>query len=148
MQVFLGHNGVRDLEGNDLPRLVYVSREKRPGFDHHKKAGAMNALVDLSPFLYVLGINIFLIHLLIFFFFRWIFKIRVSAIISNAPYILNVDCDHYINNSKALRESMCFMMDPTSGKKICYVQFPQRFDGIDRHDRYSNRNVVFFDVRA
>ncbi|GMN48513.1 hypothetical protein TIFTF001_017681 [Ficus carica] len=114
--VFLGHNGVRDLEGNDLPRLVYVSREKRPGFDHHKKAGAMNALI------------------------------RVSAIISNAPYILNVDCDHYINNSKALREAMCFMMDPTSGKKICYVQFPQRFDGIDRHDRYSNRNVVFFDI--
>lgn len=73
-------------------------------------------------------------------------KIRVSAVLSNAPYLLNVDCDHYINNSKALREAMCFMMDPTSGKKVCYVQFPQRFDGIDRHDRYSNRNVVFFDV--
>lgn len=41
---------------------------------------------------------------------------------------------------------MCFMMDPTSGKKVCYVQFPQRFDGIDNRDRYSNRNVVFFDV--
>lgn len=26
-------------------RLVYVSREKRPGFKHHKKAGVMNALV-------------------------------------------------------------------------------------------------------
>ncbi|KAH1260613.1 Cellulose synthase A catalytic subunit 6 [UDP-forming] [Glycine max] len=116
IQVFLGQNGVRDIEGNELPRLVYVSREKRPGYDHHKKAGAMNALV------------------------------RVSAIITNAPYVLNVDCDHYINNSKALREAMCFMMDPTSGKKICYVQFPQRFDGIDRHDRYSNRNVVFFDI--
>ncbi|XP_043715655.1 cellulose synthase A catalytic subunit 2 [UDP-forming]-like isoform X1 [Telopea speciosissima] len=116
IQVFFGQNGVRDVEGNLLPRLVYVSREKRPGFDHHKKAGAMNALV------------------------------RVSAIISNAPYVLNVDCDHYINNSKALREAMCFMMDPTSGKKVCYVQFPQRFDGIDRHDRYSNRNVVFFDI--
>ncbi|KAJ0086465.1 hypothetical protein Patl1_08025 [Pistacia atlantica] len=116
IQVFLGHNGVRDIEGNELPRLVYVSREKRPGFNHHKKAGAMNALI------------------------------RVSAIISNAPYLLNVDCDHYINNSKALREAMCFMMDPTSGKKICYVQFPQRFDGIDRNDRYSNRNVVFFDI--
>nr|GFC23126.1 cellulose synthase A catalytic subunit 2 [UDP-forming]-like [Tanacetum cinerariifolium] len=60
--------------------------------------------------------------------------------------MLNVDCDHYINNSKALREAMCFMMDPIGGKKICYVQFPQRFDGIDRHDRYSNRNVVFFDI--
>ncbi|XP_026391601.1 cellulose synthase A catalytic subunit 2 [UDP-forming]-like [Papaver somniferum] len=116
IQVFLGHNGVCDVEGDTLPRLVYVSREKRPGFDHHKKAGAMNSLV------------------------------RVSAVISNAPYLLNVDCDHYINNSKALREAMCFMMDPTSGKKICYVQFPQRFDGIDRHDRYSNRNVVFFDI--
>lgn len=45
-QVFLGHNGVRDIEGNELPRLIYVSREKRPGFEHHKKAGAMNSLVS------------------------------------------------------------------------------------------------------
>ncbi|KAG7636984.1 putative hexosyltransferase chromatin regulator PHD family [Arabidopsis thaliana] len=116
IQVFLGHSGVCDMDGNELPRLVYVSREKRPGFDHHKKAGAMNSLI------------------------------RVSAVLSNSPYLLNVDCDHYINNSKAIREAMCFMMDPQSGKKICYVQFPQRFDGIDRHDRYSNRNVVFFDI--
>ena len=44
-QVFLGQSGGRDVEGNELPRLVYVSREKRPGYNHHKKAGAMNALV-------------------------------------------------------------------------------------------------------
>lgn len=148
-QVFLGQNGVRDIEGNLLPRLVYVSREKRPGFDHHKKAGAMNALVELSLSLSLLLTTCICINSLssstnIYVSF-WL-KIRVSAVISNAPYLLNVDCDHYINNSKALREAMCFMMDPTSGKKICYVQFPQRFDGIDRHDRYSNRNVVFFDV--
>ena len=36
-------------EGNELPHLVYVSREKRPGFEHHKKAAAMNSLVSLSP---------------------------------------------------------------------------------------------------
>jgi hypothetical protein len=48
LQVFLGHDGVRDVEGNELPRLVYVSREKRPGFDHHKKAGAMNSLVSFK----------------------------------------------------------------------------------------------------
>ncbi|KAF9626013.1 hypothetical protein IFM89_030678, partial [Coptis chinensis] len=42
---------------------------------------------------------------------------------------------------------MCFMMDPIYGKKM-HVQFPQRFDGIDRNDRYSNRNIVFFDVRC
>lgn len=116
IQVFLGHSGGLDTEGNELPRLVYVSREKRPGFQHHKKAGAMNALV------------------------------RVSAVLTNGPYLLNLDCDHYINNSKALREAMCFMMDPNLGKTVCYVQFPQRFDGIDKNDRYANRNTVFFDI--
>ncbi|XP_047315298.1 cellulose synthase A catalytic subunit 8 [UDP-forming] isoform X2 [Impatiens glandulifera] len=116
IQVFLGHSGAHDIEGNELPRLVYVSREKRPGYQHHKKAGAENALV------------------------------RVSAVLTNAPFILNLDCDHYINNSKAIREAMCFMMDPSVGRDLCYVQFPQRFDGIDRHDRYANRNTVFFDV--
>lgn len=48
--MFLGHSGVRDTDGNELPRLVYVSREKRPGFDHHKKAGAMNSLVSIMCF--------------------------------------------------------------------------------------------------
>lgn len=72
----------------------------------------------------------------------------MSAVLTNAPYILNLDCDHYVNNSKAVREAMCFMMDPTVGRDVCYVQFPQRFDGIDRSDRYANRNVVFFDVSA
>ncbi|KAI3826000.1 hypothetical protein L1987_00039 [Smallanthus sonchifolius] len=115
IQVFLGHNGGVDTDGNELPRLVYVSREKRPGFQHHKKAGAMNALI------------------------------RVSAVLTNGAYLLNVDCDHYFNNSKALKEAMCFMMDPAYGRKTCYVQFPQRFDGIDLHDRCANRNIVFFD---
>ncbi|CAI0551266.1 unnamed protein product [Linum tenue] len=98
-----------------LPMLVYVSREKRPGYDHNKKAGAMNALV------------------------------RTSAIMSNGPFILNLDCDHYVHNSLALREGMCFMLD-RGGDKICYVQFPQRFEGIDPSDRYANHNTVFFDV--
>ncbi|KAJ8431241.1 hypothetical protein Cgig2_028631 [Carnegiea gigantea] len=116
IQVYLGSEGALDVEGKELPKLVYVSREKRPGYQHHKKAGAMNALV------------------------------RVSAVLTNAPFLLNLDCDHYINNSKAVREAMCFLMDPQFGKKLCYVQFPQRFDGIDRHDRYANRNIVFFDI--
>ncbi|XP_057994661.1 cellulose synthase A catalytic subunit 2 [UDP-forming] isoform X2 [Hevea brasiliensis] len=48
IQVFSGHNVVHDIEGNELPRLVYVSREKRAGFEHHKKAGAMNALINMK----------------------------------------------------------------------------------------------------
>ncbi|CAL4906114.1 unnamed protein product [Urochloa decumbens] len=109
--------GLIDTTGVDirLPMLVYVSREKRPGYDHNKKAGAMNALV------------------------------RTSAIMSNGPFILNLDCDHYVHNSAALREGMCFMLD-RGGDRICYVQFPQRFEGIDPNDRYANHNLVFFDV--
>ena len=41
---------------------------------------------------------------------------------------------------------MCFMMDPNLGKHVCYVQFLQRFDGIDRNDRYDKSNTVFFDI--
>ncbi|XP_068642102.1 cellulose synthase-like protein D1 [Aristolochia californica] len=105
-----------DFTGIDirLPMFAYVSREKRSGFDHNKKAGAMNALV------------------------------RASAILSNGPFILNLDCDHYIYNCLAIREGMCFMMD-RSGDRICYIQFPQRFEGIDPSDRYANHNTVFFD---
>ncbi|KAL6842491.1 hypothetical protein ACP4OV_027726 [Aristida adscensionis] len=97
-----------------LPMLVYMSREKRPGYDHNKKAGAMNALV------------------------------RCSAVMSNGPFILNFDCDHYINNTQAVREAMCFVMD-RGGERIAYIQFPQRFEGIDPSDRYANNNTVFFD---
>lgn len=97
-----------------LPMFVYVSREKRAGYDHNKKAGAMNALV------------------------------RASAVLSNGPFILNLDCDHYIYNTQAIREGMCFMLD-RGGERICYIQFPQRFEGIDPSDRYANHNTVFFD---
>lgn len=50
LQVYLGSAGALDVEGKELPRLVYISREKRPGYPHHKKAGAMNALVCSKTF--------------------------------------------------------------------------------------------------
>ncbi|KAK8923486.1 Cellulose synthase-like protein D1 [Platanthera zijinensis] len=110
-----GHHFI-DFTNVDIrtPTLIYVSREKRPGYDHNKKAGAMNALV------------------------------RASAILSNGPFILNLDCDHYVYNSLAFREGMCYMMD-RGGDRICYVQYPQRFEGVDPSDRYANHNTVFFD---
>ncbi|KAI9073152.1 hypothetical protein K1719_044884 [Acacia pycnantha] len=116
IQVFLGQYGGHDTDGNELPRLVYVSREKRPKFKHHKKAGALNALV------------------------------RVSAVLSNAPYLLNLDYDHYINNSKAIREAMCFMMDPLQEKRVCYVQFSHRLDGADNNDKYNSPSTAFLDI--
>lgn len=66
--------------------------------------------------------------------------------LSNAPFVLNLDCNHYVNNSKAIREAMCFLLDIQVGKSICFVQFPQKFDSLDKHDRYANRNTVLFNV--
>ncbi|KAL4628045.1 hypothetical protein ACB092_05G209500 [Castanea dentata] len=39
-----------DIQGQTLPTLVYLSREKRPRYHHHFKAGAMNALLEMPGF--------------------------------------------------------------------------------------------------
>ncbi|XAR58666.1 Cellulose synthase (UDP-forming) [Bertholletia excelsa] len=143
--VYLGSEGALDAEGKELPKLVYVSRERRPGYQQHKKAGAMNALFCQLIAIYRGEIK----HP----FIRKKLRVLVLAFSEfgylrflQMPFILNLDCDHYINNSRPIREAMCFLMDPQLREKLCYVQFPQRFDGIDHHDRYANRNVVLFDV--
>ncbi|BAF21862.2 probable mixed-linked glucan synthase 3 [Oryza sativa Japonica Group] len=120
-----GHNlSLKDSTGNNLnfnatdvriPMLVYVSRGKNPNYDHNKKAGALNA------------------------------QLRASALLSNAQFIINFDCDHYINNSQAFRAAICFMLDQREGDNTAFVQFPQRFDNVDPKDRYGNHNRVFFD---
>ncbi|PWZ15866.1 putative mixed-linked glucan synthase 8 [Zea mays] len=99
-----------------LPMLVYISREKSPSYDHQKKAGAMNV------------------------------QLRISALLTNAPFIINFDGDHYVNNSQAFRAAMCFMLDRRDGENTAFVQFPQRFDDVDPTDRYCNHNRVFFDA--
>ncbi|CAN6207342.1 unnamed protein product [Urochloa humidicola] len=117
IQVLLGHPGDQDAEGNELPRLFYVSREKKPGFQHHGKAGALNALL------------------------------RVSALLTNGAYVLNLDHDHCVTNSAVLREAMCFFMDPDAGNSTCFVQFPLRL-GVedDGGDPDATRDSVFFDI--
>nr|XP_012461639.1 unnamed protein product [Gossypium raimondii] len=97
-----------DAEGNVLPTLVYLAREKRPQFHHHFKAGAMNALI------------------------------RVSAEISNSPIILNLDCDMYSNNLESIKDSLYFFMDEKNGHQIAYVQYPQHFNNLTKNDIYGN----------
>eukprot|EP01018_Ginkgo_biloba_P035713 Gb_30276 [translate_table: standard] len=99
-----------------VPRLVYVAREKRAGYKHQFKAGAMNALM------------------------------RVSGILSNSPFVLNLDCDMYINDSKCLKHAMCFLMDPNLEQTVAFVQFPQVFDNVGTQDVYGNRLVFLYDI--
>ncbi|GLJ07097.1 hypothetical protein SUGI_0058140 [Cryptomeria japonica] len=107
--------GIDRFEWN-APLLVYVAREKREGYKHQFKAGALNALM------------------------------RVSGILSNSPFILNLDCDTYINDSNALRHAMCVFMDTKLGYNAGFVQFPQVFDNLDRQDVHGNRLVFLYDV--
>ncbi|KAJ8527641.1 hypothetical protein K7X08_015092 [Anisodus acutangulus] len=101
------HNMV-DMDGNRLPTLVYMSREKKTKCPHNFKAGSMNSLI------------------------------RVSSQISNAPIILNLDCDMYSNDPDAIREALCFFMDENQGHKIAYIQYPQRYNNATKNDIYGN----------
>ncbi|GER25504.1 cellulose synthase [Striga asiatica] len=92
-----------------MPLLVYVSREKRPGHPHHFKGGALNALL------------------------------RVSALISNAPYFLVLDCDMYCGDPSSARHAMCFYLDPKISHEIAWVQYPQKFRNVSEHDIYDGR---------
>ncbi|XP_047948698.1 cellulose synthase-like protein G2 isoform X2 [Salvia hispanica] len=89
-----------------MPHLVYVAREKRPFHSHRFKAGALNVLL------------------------------RVSALISNSPYILVLDCDMYCNDPTSARQAMCFHLDPKLSPDLAFVQFPQRFYTLCDKDIY------------
>ncbi|KAK1293095.1 Cellulose synthase-like protein E6 [Acorus calamus] len=105
-----------DIEGSQLPTLVYMAREKRPNHPHNFKAGAMNALI------------------------------RVSSAISDGAIILNVDCDMYSNSSKSVRDVMCFFLDEEKGHEIAYVQFPQKFNNVTKNDIYSSSMITISEV--
>ncbi|KAM4092146.1 hypothetical protein ACB094_06G015400 [Castanea mollissima] len=62
--------------------------------------------------------------------------IRVSSVISNAPFILNLDCDMYANDADTVREALCFFMDDKRGHEISFVQYPQNYDNIMKNDIY------------
>ncbi|KAK7272276.1 hypothetical protein RJT34_28773 [Clitoria ternatea] len=97
-----------------LPHLIYVSREKRPHYPHNYKAGAMNVLT------------------------------RVSGLMTNAPFMLNVDCDMFVNNPKIVLHAMCILMDSKNGKDVAFVQcFQQFYDGI-KDDPFGNQCVGTF----
>ncbi|KAJ8422628.1 hypothetical protein Cgig2_001137 [Carnegiea gigantea] len=106
----------KDIQGDQLPTLVYLAREKRPKHFHNCKAGAMNALI------------------------------RVSSEISNGPIILNVDCDMYSNNSQSILDALCCFMDERRSHGIAFVQFPQKFENVTKNDIYSASLGVISEV--
>ncbi|OVA03409.1 Cellulose synthase [Macleaya cordata] len=95
-----------------LPHLVYVSREKRPKHPHHFKAGAMNVLT------------------------------RISGVMTNAPFMLNVDCDMFANNPQIVLHAMCLLLGTKKEKESGFVQCPQYFYGSPKDDPFGNQLIV------
>ncbi|QHO56162.1 hypothetical protein HN873_007364 [Arachis hypogaea] len=104
----------KEKHSEGLPHLIYISREKKPKHPHHYKAGAMNALT------------------------------KVSGLMTNAPIILNVDCDMFVNNAKIALHAMCVLLDPKGQKEVAFVQCPQQFYGKLKDDPLGNQMVVLF----
>ncbi|KAF8033395.1 hypothetical protein BT93_D2106 [Corymbia citriodora subsp. variegata] len=107
IEVLLDSSKDKDMAGNVMPNLIYLSREKSKNVPHHFKAGALNALL------------------------------RVSAVMTNAPIILTLDCDMCSNDPETPRRALCYLADPsTDQSQLGYVQFPQRFQGTNEGDIY------------
>lgn len=110
-------NDATDTKEPQIPQLIYVSREKSPPHPHHFKAGAVNTLL------------------------------RVSSVITNAPYILMLDCDMYSNDPSSARQAMCFHLDPDISPSLAFVQFPQKFHNVSCNDIYGSRIRTNFDIK-
>ncbi|URD79430.1 cellulose synthase-like protein [Musa troglodytarum] len=101
-------------EGSEdgFPHLIYVAREKTPRHSHRYKAGAMNALT------------------------------RVSGVMTNAPFMLNVDCDMFANNPEVVLHAMCLLLGVDDEVFAGFAQAPQQFYGALKDDPFGNQMVV------
>ncbi|KAL8536399.1 hypothetical protein ACS0TY_011861 [Phlomoides rotata] len=100
----------------DMPNLVYLSREKSKTTPHNFKAGALNALL------------------------------RVSGSMTNSPIILTLDCDMYSNDPSTAQKMLCYLYEKPkpNGPNYAYVQFPQRYHGLNKADIYASEHIRLF----
>ncbi|XP_019058019.1 PREDICTED: cellulose synthase-like protein G3 isoform X2 [Tarenaya hassleriana] len=118
IQVLLESEKERDESGNVMPNLIYLSREKSRVSPHHFKAGALNTLL------------------------------RVSGVMTNSPIILAIDCDMYSNDPKTPLRALCYLSDPKIKSELGFVQFPQRFKGINKSDIYACELKRLFHINS
>nr|GMC77090.1 cellulose synthase-like protein H1 [Ipomoea batatas] len=74
-----------------------------------------------------------------------IIKTRVSGVMTNAPFMFNVDCDCYANDPKVVLHAMCFFLGVDDEKEAGFVQFPQSFSGGLKDDPYGNQMKIIME---
>ncbi|KAF3576815.1 hypothetical protein DY000_02035056 [Brassica cretica] len=71
-------------------------------------------------------------------------QVRVSGLMTNAPYMLNVDCDMFVNEADVVRQAMCIFLQKSKNSinHCAFVQYPQDF-----YDSNCEELVVLQSVR-
>ncbi|KAM0844274.1 hypothetical protein ACQ4PT_057166 [Festuca glaucescens] len=69
---------------------------------------------------------------------------RVSAVMTNAPIMLNVDCDMFANNPQVAQHAMCLLLGFDDEIESGFVQAPQKFYGALKDDPFGNQLEVGF----
>ncbi|PIN09004.1 Cellulose synthase (UDP-forming) [Handroanthus impetiginosus] len=108
VQVISQNSEDKDDAGCSLPNLIYVSRQKSRTTPHHFKAGALNVLL------------------------------RVSAVMTNSPIILTLDCDMISNDPSTPHKMLCFFIDNSIKHSLGYVQLPACSSGLNNADIYGS----------
>jgi hypothetical protein len=72
---------------------------------------------------------------------------RVSGVMTNAPFMLNVDCDMFANNPKVILHAMCLLLGFDDEVHSGFVQAPQKFYNALEDDPFGNQLEVMLKVR-
>ena len=89
-------------------------------------------------------IFIFFVYLYLSFFPFFVLKLRVSAVMTNAPMILTLDCDMYSNDPQTPLSVLCYLLDPKIRSKLGFIQFPQQYHGLNKNDIYACEHKYLF----
>jgi hypothetical protein len=71
---------------------------------------------------------------------------RVSAVLTNAPIMLNVDCDMFANNPQVALRAMCLLLGADDELHSGFAQAPQKFYGALKDDPFGNQMEVLYEV--
>ncbi|KAF5950720.1 hypothetical protein HYC85_012713 [Camellia sinensis] len=65
---------------------------------------------------------------------------------SNALYMLVLDCDMYSNDPTSARRAMCFHLDPEISCSLAFVQYPQMLYNVSKNDIHDNQSRSTYQV--
>lgn len=66
---------------------------------------------------------------------------------TNAPYMLNVDCDMFASNPQIVLHAVCMMLGFEHQSDCAFVQCPQIFYDVPKDDPFGGQMLASLEVR-